>query len=348
MKGQMRAARLHKKRDLRIERVPVPPVGPDEVLVRIKAVGVCGSDVHFFKNGRIGRTVVTEPIILGHEPAGEVAEVGGQVDHLKPGDRVAIEPQRPCRRCEFCRAGRYNLCENIMFCGTPPTDGPFAEYYASPAWICHRVPESFSDETAALMEPAAIGLHAADLSPVKPGDMIAVFGCGNIGLMTMQFAKLMGAEHIIAVDKLDYRLDVAGLLGADIAVNPDRTDCVQAVMEATAGRGVDVAFEAAGVPETFQWSLECARRGGTAMLIGICAEDYVPLEMHGPRRKELTIQLVRRFNLTHPRAIQLVREGRIQTEPLVTQRFGLDEIVRALDIVENYKNNVIRAFITFD
>jgi len=348
VKGQMRAARLHAKRDMRIESVPIPEIGPDEVLVKIKAVGVCGSDVHWFADARIGDSVLGGPNILGHEPAGVVVEAGSEVEHLKPGDRVAIDPQRPCRRCRYCLSGRYNLCENILFCGTWPQNGAFAEYYATPAWLCHPVPDSFSDETAALMEPVAIGLHAVGLSPLSVGDTTVIFGCGNVGLLTMQFARLAGAGRIMAVDKLDYRLDVARQLGADMTVNPEHADPIEAVMEATDGRGVDVSFEAAGHPQTFQWALESAGRGATAMLIGICAEDYVPLEMHTPRRKELTIRMVRRFNLTHPRGIELVTQGRIQTDPIITHRFPLDGIVHAFDIVENYKDNVIRAFITFD
>ncbi len=205
---------LYGVRDLRMERRPIPVAGPGQVLVRIGRIGVCGSDVHYYTNGRIGDYVVREPMILGHESAGVVAAVGEGVTDFAVGQRVTLEPGYTCGKCFFCKSGHYNLCPDVVFMATPPIDGAFCEYVAWPADYCFHLPDEMSLDEGALMEPLSVGLWAAERGNVRPGDAVAVFGSGPIGLVTIQAARAAGATTIIAVDVEDFRLQHALRLGA--------------------------------------------------------------------------------------------------------------------------------------
>jgi L-iditol 2-dehydrogenase len=250
MSETMKAAVLHAAGDLRVEEVARPRVtAPDQALVRIRAVGICGSDLHFYERGRIGPYVVEAPLILGHESAGEVVEVGEQVEHLRPGDRVAIEPGVPCCRCAYCRSGRYNLCPRLPFMATPPWHGALCEYVAWPADLCFPLPDGVSFAEGALVEPLAVGLQAAKRGDVQVGQTVAVLGCGAIGLATLQVARARGATRIIATDVLGSRLDVARKLGATDTFDGADADLVERV-RSLSGDGADVALETAGTAAT--------------------------------------------------------------------------------------------------
>ena len=341
----MRAAVLYGKGDLRIEERPVPAVGPGEVLVRVRSVGVCGSDVHYYTEGRIGEIVLEEPTVMGHEAAGEVAAVGEGVEGLAVGDRVALEPGLTCGRCEWCLSGRYNVCPRVEHLGTPPTDGVCQTWFATPARRCYRFPEAISFDEGAMLEPLSVGLHAVHLAPPRPGDTVVVLGTGPIGLMTLAVARSAGAGRIIAADLIEGRLDFARRLGATDTIDAGKVDVVEAVMDLTGGRGADVVYEAAGVPETFQQALEAACRCATVAIIGIYAPGGSVLDLHGARRKELTIRMVRRFRFTYPRAIDLVRRGAVKAGELVTHHFDLEHTEEAFELVASRGNGVVRAVI---
>lgn len=341
----MRVARLHGIHDLRLEDLPQPKPGPGEVLLKVASVGVCGSDVHYYEEGRIGDAVVTDPIIMGHEFSAWVAGLGEGVEGLEIGQLVAVEPAIHCGECETCQHGHPNLCPDVRFCGTPPIDGVFAEYTVMPAENCFPLPKEFGPEAGAMLEPLGIAIHAVDLAHLKPGQTIAVLGAGPIGMLTAAVAKAAGAGEIYMTEPLADRRKFALDYVADVTLNPEETDVVAEIMRLTDGRGVDVAFEAAGAPETPDQASAVTRPGGKVVVAGIPSDDTMTLTASTARRKGLTIKLVRRMKHTYPRAIRLVQKGMVDVKPLVTHLFPLERITDAFDVVVDYDDGVLRALI---
>ena len=341
----MKVALLYGPRDVRLGKMDAPRPVDDEVLIKVESAGVCGSDLHLYSQGRIGDTVVTEPHVMGHEFCGTVAEMGPKVDGRKVGMRVAVEPSLPCRKCEFCRIGRYNICPNLRFTGLPPTHGAYAEYIAIPYDFAHPVPETMSADEAAMVEPLAVGVHAVELAEMHPEDTVAVLGLGSIGLLTACVAKLSGAAQVFGTDLLPYRLDLSRDYGVDVPINAGERNPVQTILEATNGRGVDVVFEAAGALETPQQALEIVKPGGTVVMVGIYEREEVPLVFTHGRRKELVVKWCRRFVHNFPRAITLASEGSVALEPLVTHHFPLEKTGEAFELVANYADGVVKAAI---
>jgi L-iditol 2-dehydrogenase len=344
----MKAARLHAPRDLRIDDVPAPELRPDAVLVNIGATGICGSDVHIFQDGRISNVHLTEPLILGHEISGTVAEVGEQVQGLEPGVKVAMDPGIPCGICEYCVQGHYNVCPDMLFAGMPPMDGGFCNQMVLPPSCLFPVPDDFTHGEGVLIETMAVGLHAVDLAHLKAGGTAAIFGCGPIGQTVVQCLQVAGAQDIIAVDPVQHRLDVATQSGATAGINPTEENPLEVIMDLTGGRGVDVALEAAGEPEVPGWCVEAARPGGRVVLIGIPADDNIAFKAAPARRKGLTIALTRRSRHNYPRCIKLVENAAVDLQPLVTHEFALDQISEAVNLVEKRSDGVIKAVITFN
>jgi len=341
----MRAALLYGPRDVRVGEVDAPRPSEDEVLIKVDSAGVCGSDIHLYLQGKIGDSVVSEPHVMGHEFCGTVEQIGAKVDGREIGMRVAVEPSLPCRECEFCRIGRYNICSNLRFTGLPPTHGAYAEYITIPYDFAHPVPGTLSVDEAAMVEPLAVGVHAVELADLRPEDTVAVLGLGSIGLLTAKMAKLAGAAQVFGTELLSYRLDLCGKYGVDVPINANERDPVQSVLEATGGRGVDVAFEAAGALETPQQALQVVKPGGTVVMVGICQQEDVPLNFTFGRRKELVVKWCRRFVHNFPRAIALASEGSVELEPLVTHHFPLEKTAEALELVASYADRVVKAAI---
>jgi L-iditol 2-dehydrogenase len=341
----MRASRLHGIRDLRFDELPRPEPGPGEVLLKIASVGVCGSDVHYYLEGCIGEQIVAEPIILGHEFSAWVAGWGEGVEGLVVGQLVAVDPAVHCGQCEWCQHGHPNLCPNVLFCGTPPVDGVFTEYTVKPAENCFPLPEGISAEEGALLEPLGIAIHTVDLAHLKPGQTVAVLGAGPIGLLTAAVARAGGASAIYMTEPLAYRRQFALDYVADVALDPDETDVVAEIMRLTDGRGVDVAFEAAGAPETPQQAAAVTRRGGKVIVVGIPANDVMTMRADTVRRKGLTIKLVRRMKHTYPRAIRLVQTGAVDLKPLASHLLPLERIAEVFEMVAHYDDGVLRAIV---
>jgi L-iditol 2-dehydrogenase len=341
----MRVSRLHGIHDIRLEDLPRPQPGPGEVLLKVASVGVCGSDVHYYEEGRIGDAVVTAPIIMGHEFSAWIAGLGAGVEGLEIGQLVAVEPAIHCGECESCQHGHPNLCPDVRFCGTPPIDGVFAEYTIMPAENCFPLPMDFGPEEGAMLEPLGIAIHAVDLAHLKPGQTIAVLGAGPIGLLTAAVAKAAGAGEIYMTEPLADRRKFALDYVADVALDPQETDVVGEIMRLTNGRGVDVAFEAAGAPETPDQAAAVARPGGKVVVAGIPSDDMMTMTASTARRKGLTIKLVRRMKHTYPRAIRLVQKGMVDVKPLVTHLFPLQRIADAFEMVVDYDDGVLRALI---
>jgi len=341
----MHAAFLHDIGDIRLEEVPIPALdGGDQVLVQIKAVGICGSDMHYFEHGRIGSYVVEEPLILGHEAAGQVVAVGEQVTQLRPGDRVAIEPGRTCGKCEFCKSGRYNLCPQVVFLGTPPVHGAFREYLTWPADFLFKLPDQLSYEEAAMIEPLAVGVHAVRLASIGLGDSVAVLGAGPIGLVSLQAAIAAGATLTIVTDVIPSRLQMAQQLGATHTLDANG-DIVDIVMELTEGRGIDVVIDCVGLAETLRQAIQLARRGGHIQIVGMAEDSANDFPIFGINNAELSLAGTFRYANCYPPAIAAVADGKINVKSLITHRFSLTETPEAIAWVVANKEQVIKAVI---
>ncbi len=348
--SSMTAVRIHGPADMRVETVPHPgPPGPGQALVRVTAVGICGSDLHTFKDGRIGDTVVDKPLILGHEFAGVVEAVGpdsfdGNFQPLQVGTRVAVDPAQPCWHCEQCELGYPNLCLNLHFCGLSPDPGSLCQWMHMPARTCFPIPDSIDDVTAALLEPLGIAVYAVDLARLRVANSVAILGAGSVGLSILKLAKLSGAQPIFVSDKFPWRLAVAEKMGA-IPINCDEVDPVQVVQEMTNGRGVDVAIEAAWADHSVQQAAEMARRGGRLVIVGISEDDDLRFQHSTVRRKGLTIEISRRMRHTYPRSIQLVASGAVDLLDMVSHRVPLNETPQAFAMNLAYEQEVVKAVV---
>jgi L-iditol 2-dehydrogenase len=320
----MKALRLHTSGDLQLHGEPMPLAGLGETLVRVKAVGICGSDLHWFTEGAIGDAKLERPLVLGHEFAGETED----------GRRVAIDPAIPCGHCEFCEHGHPNLCSALIFAGHGEQDGALREWMAWSERSLFPIPDSFSFADAAMLEPLGIAIHTVDLGNLKAGMSVGVFGCGPIGLLIIQVARAMGATRIIATDKLLHRVEAAKAFGASHAFLVEDRHELEMIEAATDGRGVDVAFEAAGKQDAVDASFAAVVPGGKVVLAGIPDEDETSFSASIARRKGLTIKLVRRMKHTYPRAIELVSRGLVDVRSLVTHRFSLEEAPEAFRLAE--------------
>ena len=331
----MQVARLHGAKDIRIaEEPPPPPPAPGEITLRVKTVGICGSDLHMYETGRIGYTVARQPFVLGHEFMGEVAAVGagaldGQHQPLQAGQRVAVEPAVPCWRCELCEHGHPNLCPNHYFYGLYPQDGALRERMTVSARNCFPMPDALGDETGPLLETLGVALHAIDLSKIRLASTVAVLGAGPVGLLITRLARLAGAARIFAFDKFAWRVRLAKAWGATHAYNVDDCEPAAVLRDLTGGRGVDVAIEAAWADHSVQQAAEMARPGGRLVLVGIPPDDRLRLRHSVARRKGLTILMSRRMKHTYPRAIKLAAAGTVKLAELVSHRYALSEVAQA-------------------
>ena len=325
------AVRLHGPSDLRVENVPFnAELKPDEVLLRVAATGVCGSDLHPYETGSIGSTVLNQPLVLGHEFSGVVEEIGAAVENLRLGTRVAVDPAWVCGQCRECRDGNPNLCRKQRFCGLAPNDGSLRERIVAPARFCHPVSDAFSDASAALLEPLGIALHATDLARIRVGSKVAILGAGPIGLCLAQTVRLAGAGVVWISDPLEYRQNFAAKFGA--LPLPD-------------GAEADVVIEAAWARESVQTAMDLARPGGTVVLVGIPFEDEVFFKHSVARRKGLTILMCRRMKNVYARGIALVESGKVDLESLITHRFSLQNTPEAFRINAKYEREVVKIII---
>ena len=324
----MDVLRLHGIGDMRLHNESMPQPAAGEVLLRVTAVGICGSDLHWLEEASIGDAQISRPLVLGHEFSAIVESPTSALI----GQRVTVDPAIPCQDCEFCLDGNPNLCIQLHFAGHGKDDGALRQYLAWPERCLFPLPESISDEEGAMLEPLGVALHAIDLGGIQPGDSVGVFGVGTIGLMVVQLARLAGVEQIIVTDRLPHRLEAAYSMGATQGfLVTDEWD-EQEVWLATGERGVDVAFEVAGENQAVETAIAAAKPGGRVILVGIPAQDWTAFTASTARRKGLTIKLSRRMKFTYPRAIQLVEDGLIDVGSLVTHRYPLTEYEQAFQV----------------
>jgi L-iditol 2-dehydrogenase len=314
----MKVLRLHGPSDLRLHDEPVPVPAPGETLVRVTAVGICGSDLHWVNEAGIGEARIEKPLVLGHEFAALTEE----------GKRVAVDPAMPCGECEYCRRGDPNLCEKIRFAGHGEQDGALREQVAWPVRCLNPLPPSISDTEGAMLEPLGVAIHSVDLAHLRVGMEVGVFGCGPIGLLILQLARLAGSKKVIATDILPHRLEAASAFGADetYLVSPSFTSPEQAMFGKSE---LDVVFEAAGDNAAVEMAVLATRPGGKVILVGIPADDRTSFTASIARHKGLTIKLVHRMKHTYPRAIQLVESGKVDVNSLVTHTFPLSRAAEA-------------------
>ncbi|WP_432164565.1 NAD(P)-dependent alcohol dehydrogenase [Streptomyces sp. bgisy031] len=318
----MRASVLVTKGQIRLEERPVPRPAADEVLVKVASVGVCGSDVHYYREGRIGEFVVDAPIVLGHEVSGRIVAVGANVPEARIGERVAIEPQRPCRVCAQCAAGRYNLCPDMEFYATPPVDGAFQEYVTIQGPFAHPVPDAVSDDVAALLEPLSVGIWAGRKAELAPGSRVLIAGAGPIGVIAAQSAKAFGAAEVIVSDPVPERRAMAERYGATATLDP--------AADSVAELGVDAFIDCSGATPAVLSGITAVRGAGTVVLVGMGADD-VPLPVPVIQNRELKITGVFRYTDTWPTATHLAATGQVDLASLVTGRFDLDHVEDALN-----------------
>ena len=327
------------------ERRPVPEPQDDEVLVKLEYVGICRSDLHYYESGAIGGYVVKPPFVLGHEPGGIVVKTGKNVRGLKAGDKVALEPGKTCGHCEFCRQGKYNLCPDVVFFATPPVDGVFAEYVAHKADLCFKLPENVSTMEGALIEPLAVGFHAAMQGGARFGQRALVFGAGCIGLVSLLALKALGVSEVYVVDVVASRLQKAEQLGASAVVNGAEEDVAARLAELTGGEGIDLAIETSGSETAANQAIGAAKKGSVIVFVGYGRTGRTTLSMSLALDKELTFKTVFRYRHIYPLAIRAVAEGRVNLKGVVSHVFGFDELQRAMDLSVSDKERIVKAVV---
>ncbi|MFF2094138.1 NAD(P)-dependent alcohol dehydrogenase [Paenibacillus sp. NPDC058174] len=341
----MKAAVMVKPGEIVIQELPVPEPGPDEVLVKVMAVGICGSDIHYYEHGKIGPYVVEKPIILGHECAGIVAATGEKVSRFRNGDRVAVEPGIVCGRCAYCKQGRYNLCLEVQFLATPPVDGAFVQYIIMREDNLFLIPDHLSFEEASLNEPFSVGLHAAARTQLKPGSTVAIMGMGPVGLMAVVAAKAYGVSQIFVTDLEPIRLEAAIRLGATHAINVREHNAVEEIRRLTGGSGVDVAWETAGSPHALQAALSSLRRGGKLAIVGLPPQAEIPLNIPSIADNEFDLYGVFRYANTYPSGIAALASGISDVGSLITDRYPLAQTQEAMERARTNKAGSLKVMV---
>lgn len=341
---------LHGKGDLRMEQVPMPgPLGNNEVLIKMSQVGICGSDVSYLTKGAIGDFVVKAPMLLGHEAAGVVVKCGPKVKTLKPGDRVAIEPGVPCRMCDYCKKGTYNLCPDVIFCATPPVHGNLCRYYKHAEDFCFKLPDHVSNEEGAILEPLSVGVHACRRAKVTLGSTVLICGAGPIGLVSLLTAKAMGATNICVTDIADNRLKVAKDLGANHTLLVDSKDG-EALAKKVAnlmGCMPDITIECSGAESSIQLGIFATKSGGMMVLVGLGpAEVKIPIVNAAVR--EVDIRGIFRYANCYPLALDMIASGKVNVKPLITHRFKLEETLKAFETARTGAGGAIKVMISCD
>ena len=340
----MKAAILKSPKNLIIEDLPVPKISDYEILVKVKEVGLCGSDLHYYNDGRIGDFIVKKPIILGHESAGIVTDIGKNVKKFKTGDRVSIEPGVPCYKCDYCKTGKYHLCSDIRFLATPPFDGAFTEYIKYDPNFLFKISDNISFTEASLVEPLSVGYCCATRADIKAGDYVCILGSGPIGLACLEISKIMGASKIFITDINDYRLDIAKKHGAFKAINILRDDLLKIIDECTENLGVNSVIEASGNEVSLINSLKIVKKGGKVVWVGM-GKDNISVPYASIIGKDISIEGIFRYKNTYKPIIRLLESKKINLEGWVSHRLKLDEIQKAFDIANDINVNKLKIII---
>lgn len=344
----MKVAVLTGIKQIEMREVSNPVIQNDtDVLIKMMRVGVCGSDVHYYKTGRIGSQVVDFPFVVGHEGSGLILKVGKKVSRVKVGDQIAIEPAMPCGVCDQCKSGRPHTCRNSKFLGCPgQSEGCLTEYIVMPESSCFVIPKEMNLDQAALVEPLSIGTYAVKLANDVKDKKIAILGYGPIGYSVQQVAKYKGAKDIYVTDLIDERLAIAKKQSVSFIGNPNHKDIVKEIIQKEPLQ-LDIVFECCGKQEATDEAIELLKPGGLLVLVGIPEFDRISFSSEQIRRKEITIQNVRRQNHCVNEAIELIATGKVDVDSMVSHNFGFNYTNDAFDVVEGYKEGVMKAMIDF-
>ena len=344
----MKAMMLIGIRQMEIREVPDPVIaGPKDVKIKMKVLGICGSDVHYYTQGKIGSQEVVYPFTVGHEGAGVVAEIGSAVRKVKPGDLIAIEPAMPCWECDQCRSGRYHTCRRLKYLGCPgQAEGCLSEYLVMPEESCFPLPGKLTADQGSISEPLSIGVYSVKQYGNIIGAKIAILGFGPIGMSVALAAKAGGAERIYVTDKIDKRLEIASRLSVLCTLNPEKENIVEKIRQKEP-LGLDVVFECCGQQEAIDQSVYILKPGGKIMVVGIPEFDRWSLSVEDTRRRELSFYFVRRqVDCVEP-ALELMESGKINVGDMITHRFPLSRAKEAFDLVAAYDDGVMKAMIDF-
>jgi L-iditol 2-dehydrogenase len=344
----MKAMMLTGIRKMEMREIPEPEiVNPKDVKIRMSVLGICGSDIHYYTQGKIGSQKVQYPFTVGHEGAGIVVETGKDVKSVKPGDPVAIDPAMPCWECDQCRSGRHHTCRNLRFLGCPgQAEGCLMEYIVMPEESCFHLEGKLTADHGSISEPLAIGVYAVKKSGGVKGLKAGILGYGPIGMSVMLAAKAQGVESTYITDKIDSRLSIAEKEGALFTGNPAEEDIVHKILENT-NLGLDVVFECCGMQEAFDQAVEILKPGGRLVVVGIPEFDRWTMNVETTRRKEISLQFIRRqVDCVEP-ALQMMNNGLINIDNMVTHRFPFTKTKEAFDLVSEYRDGVMKAIIDF-
>lgn len=321
----MKAWILKGKSNMIMEERPVPVPKDNEVLVKIRCVGICGSDAHYYRDGKIGIYVVEDPLILGHECSGEIVDTGKNVKMFSKGERVVLEPGIACGKCSYCKSGKYNLCQQMKFMATPPFDGCLCEYVAWPEDLVFKMPDEMSYQEGALIEPFTVALQGLRQSGFTFASSAVVVGCGTIGQMMMQALKAVGAGKIIAVDISDRKLEMAKNMGATHTINSTKEDSSARVKELTDGLGAQYGFEAVGIEQTYYDMFSLVRDGATITMLGLLSDDGNKMPMASSVLRELKYHAVIRYTNVFAEALTLLQYGRAKITPVLSHQFDFED-----------------------
>ncbi len=344
----MKAMKLTGIRQMEMMEIPEPSVsGPLDVKIRMTVLGICGSDIHYYTNGRIGSQIVEYPFAVGHEGAGVVVETGSAVKKVKPGDRIAIEPAMPCRKCDQCLAGRYHTCRNLKYLGCPgQAEGCLTEYIVMPEESCFPLHEHLSADHGSISEPLSIGVYSVKKAGSVKNLSIGILGFGPIGMSVMLAAKVEGPASILITDKINERLSLAKEEGANAFLNPLNTDIIDFIKK-NIPYGLDVVFECCGQQEALDQAVEILKPGGKIIVVGIPEFEHWSLSADNARRKEVMLQYIRRQVDCVETSLDLMESGRIIIDRMITHRYPFSRTKEAFDLVAGYRDGVMKAMIDF-
>lgn len=336
----MRVAELCAEKRFRLVDREIADPGPGQVQARVEAVGICGSDLHYFAEGGIGDTPAVYPMVLGHEPTGVILKTGPGVSGWAPGDRVILEPALYCYHCEFCLSGHHNVCANMRFMSSPEEPGYFRDVVNLPVENLLPIPSNLSFAEATLFEPLSVVLHSMRFVQLRVGESAVVWGAGPIGLLTIAMLKLSGASRIWAVEPLAHRREMARAMGADVVIDPRQVDAVRQIRAETGQRGVDVSIDCVAKDDSINHCLHVTRNAGRVVVTGVPSELRIQLEFHTLRRKELTFYNVRRSNHTSDNALRILSANPRLFAPMLTHTRPLEQIQPAFELLEQYADGV--------
>ena len=342
--GKIRVAYLDGARNLILSTTDKPEIKEDEVLIKVKSVGICGGDVMYYRTCGTKKRPITRPFILGHEVSGIVEKKGSKVKNLNISDEVAVEPGVTCGKCIYCKSGRYNLCKSVKFLGTPPVDGAFIEYIAHKADLVYRLPDGISFDEGTLIEPSSVAFHAVMKSGLKLSKSSLILGAGPIGLLVLKIAKISGSFPVCVLDIDDYRLSLAKKMGADFTINASDRDIVQALADSDCDNEYDVVFECTGVETVISSSVFLAKKGGTIAMVGIF-DGIVSLRTKEIIDREINVRGTYRFSNTFQDVIKLVERKMLDFKSIITHTFSLDEIGKAFKIADKRLENCVKIMV---